>query len=131
LLIIKQNPIRADPATNFRYFSDRLLEELERGDGTVKQISARLSRRVYDALERLARDQSVVKEGWPGKGNEKIYSLPKDTERDAAKLYREGGRKGGKARAAALTAEMRAEIARKAATARWNRSRNPKGDTKN
>jgi hypothetical protein len=25
LLITKQNPIRAAPATNFRYFSDRLL----------------------------------------------------------------------------------------------------------
>jgi hypothetical protein len=101
---------------------EAILEELERGDGTVKQISARLSRRVYDALERLARDQRVVKEGWPGMGNEKIYSLPKDTERNAAKeFHREGGRKGGKARAASLTAEQRAEIARKAATARWNK----------
>jgi hypothetical protein len=88
---------------------EAILEELERGDGTVKQISARLSRRVYDALERLARDQKVVKESWPGKGNEKIYSLPKDTVRDAADFHREGGRKGGKARAASLTAEERAE----------------------
>jgi hypothetical protein len=103
---------------------EAILEELERGVGTVKQISVRLSRRVYDALERLARDQRVVKEGWPGKGNEKIYSLPKDTVRDAAwDFHREGGRKGGKARAASLTAEEQAEIARKAATARWNRNR--------
>ena len=101
---------------------EAILEELERGEGTVKQISARLSRRVYDALESLSRDQRVVKQGWPGKGNEKIYSLPMDTVRDAAwDFHHEGGRKGGIARAASLTAEQRAEIARKAATKRWNK----------
>jgi hypothetical protein len=31
LLITKQNPIRAAPATNFRYFSDRLLATLIAG----------------------------------------------------------------------------------------------------
>jgi hypothetical protein len=41
----------------------------------------------------------------------------------AAALGRRGGRKGGKARAARLTAEQRREIARVAATARWARLR--------
>ncbi|MDA8395949.1 MAG: hypothetical protein M0T72_12090 [Candidatus Dormibacteraeota bacterium] len=41
----------------------------------------------------------------------------------AVELGRLGGQKGGKARAAKLTAEQRSEIARKAAAARWsNRS---------
>jgi hypothetical protein len=34
---------------------------------------------------------------------------------------RRGGLKGGKARAAKLTAEQRSEVARKAAMARWSR----------
>lgn len=38
---------------------------------------------------------------------------------------RKGGLKGGKARAAALTPEQRAEIARVAAAARWKKSKNP------
>ena len=42
-------------------------------------------------------------------------------ETPAAKLGRLGGLKGGKARAAALTDEQRAQIARKAATARWKK----------
>jgi len=37
----------------------------------------------------------------------------------AVALGRLGGKKGGKARAAKLTAEQRQEIARKAAKARW------------
>lgn len=37
----------------------------------------------------------------------------------AVALGRKGGLKGGKARAAKMTAERRAEIARKAAKARW------------
>jgi hypothetical protein len=39
----------------------------------------------------------------------------------AVALGRRGGLKGGKARAASLTKEQRAEIARKAAAARWKR----------
>lgn len=47
---------------------------------------------------------------------------PKDPLRAAAaELGRRGGLKGGKARAEKLTAEERAEIARKAAQARWKR----------
>lgn len=40
---------------------------------------------------------------------------------DAASLGRQGGLKGGKARAAALTPEQRSESARFAARARWDR----------
>lgn len=36
-----------------------------------------------------------------------------------AEIGREGGRKGGKARADALTPEQRSDIARKAAAKRW------------
>ena len=39
----------------------------------------------------------------------------------AVSLCRRGGLKGGKARAAKLSAEQRQEIARKAAHARWQR----------
>jgi len=38
----------------------------------------------------------------------------------AVSLGRKGGLKGGKARAAAMTPERRAEIAKKAASKRWN-----------
>lgn len=41
----------------------------------------------------------------------------------AAELGRLGGLKGGKARAAKLTAEQRSEIARNAAAARWGKGR--------
>jgi hypothetical protein len=50
--------------------------------------------------------------------------LPKTDEgKDpaAVSLGRRGGLKGGKARAAKLTAKRRAEIAEKAAKARWSR----------
>ncbi len=47
--------------------------------------------------------------------------IPPDEGKDpaAVSLGRRGGLKGGKARAEKLTAEERAEIARKAATRRW------------
>jgi hypothetical protein len=44
----------------------------------------------------------------------------------AAALGRIGGRKGGHARAAALTAERRRDIARDAARARWGKKPRPK-----
>jgi hypothetical protein len=43
-------------------------------------------------------------------------------ETDAARLGRVGGKKGGPARAAKLSPERRAEIARKAAQKRWEDS---------
>ncbi len=56
---------------------DAILEELERGDGTVKEIGLRLVARVQHALDRLVAGGKVTKEGFPGKGNEKTYGLPK------------------------------------------------------
>ena len=44
---------------------------------------------------------------------------PPEKNPHAVALGRIGGKKGGKARAASLTAEERSEIARKAAQARW------------
>lgn len=46
---------------------------------------------------------------------------PPDSSKDpaAVALGRKGGLKGGKARAAKMTAEQRTDIARKAAKARW------------
>lgn len=41
----------------------------------------------------------------------------------AVALGRKGGKRGGPARAAALTAERRSEIARRAARSRWEQSR--------
>ena len=47
----------------------------------------------------------------------------------AVELGRRGGKKGGPARAEALTAEERSEIARKAAKARWKKKgRRKQGD---
>lgn len=48
-----------------------------------------------------------------------------EPEKDSrsVELGRQGGLKGGKARAAKLTPERRAEIARKAAAARWSKAR--------
>lgn len=48
---------------------------------------------------------------------------PEDDGKDpaAVSLGRKGGLKGGKARAAKLTAKERSEIARKAAAARWSK----------
>jgi hypothetical protein len=43
----------------------------------------------------------------------------------AVALGRKGGLKGGKARAASMTPEQRVEAARKAARARWSRTKEP------
>lgn len=49
-----------------------------------------------------------------------------DKNPHAVALGREGGKKGGRARAEKLTAEERSAIARKAAAARWATSREPR-----
>lgn len=55
--------------------------------------------------------------------------VPPEREKDSAavELGRKGGLKGGKARAAKLSATKRQEIARKAAKSRWDREKG-KGD---
>ena len=55
-----------------------------------------------------------------------IGAIPRDEPEDSGKnphavaLGKLGGAKGGKARAQALSAKKRSEIAKKAATARWD-----------
>ncbi len=56
---------------------DAILEVLERGEGTVRDISKRLSKRIQHALDRLCDAGLVAKKGFEGKGNIKVYSLPK------------------------------------------------------
>lgn len=52
----------------------------------------------------------------------KIATGEIEDDADASKAHhREGGKKGGAARAAALSPEERSEIARKAAANRWNK----------
>ena len=51
-------------------------------------------------------------------------ATPKEQNMAATDFARKGGLKGGKARAKALTARQRSEIAHLAATARWKK---PKG----
>jgi hypothetical protein len=56
-----------------------ILEELKHAGGvaTVQDIQRSLSQRVYLTLERLVAAEKVIKEGFPGKGNQKTYRLPK------------------------------------------------------
>ncbi len=58
-----------------------------------------------------------------GDATDEDKAEPEDDGKDpaAVALVRRGGLKGGKARAAKLTAEQRSEIARKAAATRWAR----------
>jgi len=53
-------------------------------------------------------------------GQREEEAKPEEPPKNAAAA--ELGRKGGKARAEKMSAERRAEIARKAATSRWTRS---------
>lgn len=53
------------------------------------------------------------------KAKAKPKAAPKKKNPAAVALGRLGGLKGGKARAASLTAKQRSEIAKKAATKRW------------
>ncbi|MFZ0821691.1 MAG: hypothetical protein WAM91_16620 [Candidatus Acidiferrales bacterium] len=48
-----------------------------------------------------------------------MAKIPDELREYFSKLGRKGGKKGGTARAAAMTREERSESARKAVTARW------------
>lgn len=55
-----------------------------------------------------------------------IGAMPKEGEArkaEAAKLGRRGGLKGGTARAKSLTKKQRSDIAKKAAAARWDKTK--------
>jgi hypothetical protein len=54
--------------------------------------------------------------------DEATAEMPHTSESPQAQAGRKGGVKGGKARAARLTAEQRSEIARAAANARWSKN---------
>ena len=58
-----------------------------------------------------------------GQVEDRAPTPPVDSNKDqaAVALGRKGGLKGGKARAAKMAPEKRAEIARKAAKARWGK----------
>jgi hypothetical protein len=60
-------------------------------------------------------------------GEAEELSLNEGKNPAAVELGRRGGLKGGKARAAALTAEERQASARRAAQARWAGRSNPEG----
>jgi len=53
-------------------------------------------------------------------------TLPKAFRQYLSKLGRKGGRKGGPARAAAMSKEQRSESARKAVQARWAKAKGSK-----
>jgi len=83
--------------------------------------------------DRRDQDQPAKADRRPRDPNQLAYNVVREATGDAEKfepeqkaknphavaLGRLGGKKGGKARAEALTAEERSEIARKAALARW------------
>jgi hypothetical protein len=58
-----------------------------------------------------------------GQVEDRAPNRPEDPNKDqaAVALGRKGGLKGGRARAAKMAPEQRAEIARKAAKARWDK----------
>ncbi|HEY3698305.1 MAG TPA: hypothetical protein VGK97_03170 [Spongiibacteraceae bacterium] len=58
-------------------------------------------------------------------GEKPIESAPKEKNQAAVELGKLGGKKGGAARAKSLTAERKAEIAKRAADARWNKKKQP------
>ena len=66
---------------------------------------------VQEATEEPSKEPTTVPEQVPEPAEGK--------NPNAVALGRLGGKKGGKARAAKLTAEQRSEIARRAARARW------------
>jgi hypothetical protein len=54
---------------------DALMKALEQGPGNPREITERLVGNVRQVLNTLADDGKIDKKGYPGQGNEKIYSL--------------------------------------------------------
>jgi hypothetical protein len=57
-----------------------------------------------------------------------MAKLPPEMREYLAKLGKKGGKKGGPARAAAMTPEQRSESARKAVMARWKKAEKEKAN---
>lgn len=74
--------------------------------------------RDVNALARRIVDEATGEKVPPEPEGESTPDPDKDPA--AVTLGRRGGRKGGKARAANMTAEQRSEAARRAAKARWD-----------
>ena len=74
-----------------------------------------------DRSRKRPRDLNALAASIVGDATDETPELEPDDGKDpaAVALGRKGGLKGGKARAAKLTAEQRSEIARKAAQKRW------------
>jgi len=82
----------------------------------------RQKKRDFSEIAKGIVDQATGEDEPPLRKGKKARMSP------AAELGRKGGLKGGKARAAKLSAEQRREIAKKAAKARWGhkKSEGPK-----
>ena len=85
-----------------------------------KRLSKPPKEKDYQQLARAVLD-AVVPDAEPAKPKKPV----KKKNPAAVALGRLGGAKGGEARAASLTPEKRAEIAKKAAATRWKNSVGP------
>lgn len=76
-----------------------------------------------DRSRKRPRDVNALAKHVVDEATSEVPHLDAESGKDpaAVELGRRGGLKGGKARAAKLTPEQRAESARKAAQARWQR----------
>jgi hypothetical protein len=54
---------------------EAVLKALEQGPGNLREITERLEWRVRNTLSLLAEADRINRAGWPGRGNEKSYSL--------------------------------------------------------
>jgi hypothetical protein len=55
--------------------ADAVMEALKQGEGNPRQITERLVDRVRKVLNGLADGETIVRKGYEGQGNEKVYSL--------------------------------------------------------
>jgi hypothetical protein len=104
-------------AVIFEHFRSTLDPQLQRATlGIMPDRSRKPRPRDPNQLAKLIVDIAT------GQVEDKPDPRPGDSAKDpaAVALGRRGGLKGGKARAAAMTPERRAEIARKAAAKRWS-----------
>ena len=55
--------------------NDAVVKALESGPGNPREITERLQGYVRNVLNSLADDGKIARRGYPGRGNEKTYSL--------------------------------------------------------
>jgi hypothetical protein len=87
---------------------------------SIKKAKRDFSQVAFDLVAKLTEEKSKPEE------RQETLSAALDDDALRKQVMREmgsrGGKKGGVARAVALSPEKRAEIAQKAATARWDKS---------